>query len=202
MFRDSRLFLGSKSRLLRQYSDRNTVFIKRTVRRHDEIPSGISYAQSVQRLHGYGYYAQSLSRLAKFPARNGHHSIGLQVIEILHESFDGIQIVFAECERPRRGRRPRIHQRHLHHVKALKSGTQIRTAVCNLNMNVRTLIQMLRVLRISAPHDGGRDNGIDFDSGHATTAVSHRTQHVDSAAGPDDREVALRTQNVRQRWWG
>src|SRR3954466_6188792 len=100
MFRDSRLFLGSKSRLLRQYSDRNPVFVQRTIRRHDEIPSGISYAQSVQRLHGYGYYAQSLSRLAKFPARNGHHPIGLQVIEILHESLDRIQIVFAECERP------------------------------------------------------------------------------------------------------
>ena len=124
--------------------------------------------------------------MAKFPARDGDHSIGLEVIEVFAECLDGIEIVFAEGERPGCGRGPGVDQGHLHDIELLWSGTQERPAVGDMNMHVGPLVEMLGVVGVTLAHDGGRDDGIDLDPGYAGTAVCNRAQDIDAAPGPDD----------------
>ena len=137
--------------------------------------------------------------MAELPAGDGDHAVGLQVIEIFAKGLDGVQIVFAERERPRRGRGPGVDQRHLHHIELLRRRAQERAAVGHVNVHIGTLVKMLRVVGITLAHDGGGDDGIDLDPGHAGTAVRHGAQNVDAAARSDDGELPVRSQNIGQR---
>ncbi len=96
------------------------------------------------------------------------------MIEIFAEGLDGVEIILAERECASRGRGPGVDQRHLHHIKMLRARAQKRSAVGHVNMNVRPIVEMLRVGGVALAHDGGGDDGIDFDPGHAGTAVGHR----------------------------
>src|SRR5208282_507870 len=92
-----------------------------------------------------------------------------------------------------------IDQRHLHDVEVLRGRAHKRTAVADVNVNIRALVQMLRIVRVALTHDGSGDDGVDFDSGHARAAVSYGPQHVDAASGPNVGEVSVGAQNVGQR---
>src|SRR6185437_12502005 len=47
------------------------------------------------------------------------------------------------------------------------------------------------------------DDRVDFDSGHAGTAVGNRAQNVDATTGTDDRVGSMRPEDVyRRRWSG
>ncbi len=193
-----RLFRRSERSFLGQHDDRDAVCIELALRGDDEIAGGIGHAQAMQRFHGHRDHAQSFARMAEFPAGDGDHSVGLEVIEIFAERLDGIEIVFAEGERAGGGRGPGVDQRHLHDIKMLRSRAQKRAAIGDVDMHVGPIVEMLRVVGVPLAHDGGGDDGIDLDPGHARAAVGHGAQNVDAAARADDGELSVRAENVGQ----
>ena len=68
-----------------------------------------------------------------------------------------------------------------------------------MNVDARPLVKMLGVLRISISHNGGGDDGIDFDAGNAGASVRDGAQHIDAAARADDGKLTVRPQNIGQR---
>src|SRR5579864_9194875 len=100
--------------------------------------------------------------MAEFPAGDGNHAVGFEMVEVLAKCFRGIEIVLAEGKGAGGGRSPGIDQRHLHDVKMLRSSANKRAAVVDLNVYVGAFIKMLSVIGIAAAHDRGRDDGIDF----------------------------------------
>ena len=101
---------------------------------------GLRVSKFVQRLHGDRDHTQSFSRLLEFPASYGDHAVRLQVFEIFAKCFSRIKIVLAEGERSRGGRRPGIHQRHLHHVITVSRITDKRAAVGDVQTHIGALI--------------------------------------------------------------
>ena len=191
--------LGGERAALGQYHDRNAIRIQVPFRNHDEIAGGVRHSHFMQGLHRNRNHAQGFAGLLKLPARNGNHSVRLQVLEVFPEGFHGVQTVFAEGKGARGGGGPGIHQRHLHHVKLLLGVAHKRAAIGHVDVHFRLLVQMKGVVRVAAAHDGVGDDGIDLDSGNAGTAVGYRAQDVHAAAGADDGEVAMRAQHIGQR---
>src|SRR5260370_16566620 len=100
--------------------------------------------------------------MVELPARDGDHPIWFEVLEILAEGLDRVEVVLAERERTCRRRRPRIHQGHLHHIKMLWARTQKRSAVGNMNVHLRTFVEMLRVIGVPPPQHLAPNPGIDL----------------------------------------
>src|ERR1700728_3710583 len=145
----------------------------------------------MQCVHRNGHNSQRFTRLAALPARYRAPALRLEVIEIFAEGVNRIQIIFAECEGAGRGRSPRVHEGHLYNIKMLRSRTQERTAVRDVNVNIGTIVKMLRVIRVPTTHDRGGDDGIDFDSGDARTAIGYGSQHINATAWPNDCEISV-----------
>src|SRR5579862_4070384 len=121
--------------------------------------------------------------------------------KIFAEGFDGIKIILAESESAGGGRGPGIDQSHLNDIESLRSRAQIGAAISNVNVNLRPLVEVLRIIGIAAAHDGFGDDGIDLDSSDAGAAIRDGSQNVDAAPGPNNGEGTLRTQNVSQSRW-
>ena len=83
-------------------------------------------------------------------------------------------------------------------IEVLRSRAQIRAAIGDVYVHIGTLIKMLRVIGVPAAHDGGRDNGINFNSGDAGTTIGDCAEHVHAAAGADDGKFSMRAQNIGQ----
>ena len=192
-------FLGGERAALGQYHDRNSVRVQMPFRHHDEIAGGVRHSHFMQGLHRDRNHAQGFAGLLKLPARDGDHSIGLQMLEVFPEGFDGVQAVFAEGKGAGGGGGPGVHQRHLHHVELLLGIAHKRAAIGDVDVHFGPLVQMKGVVRVAAAHDGVGDDGIDLDSGNAGTAVAHRAQDVHAAAGSDDGEISMRAQHIGQR---
>src|SRR5437763_11586029 len=129
------LFLLGESSLLGQHYDGDPVFIQRSLRGHNEVARGIGNTQRMKSLHGYRNNAQSLTRLAEFPACDGDHAFGLEMLEIFPEGLHGVKIVFAERESSGGSRSPRVDQRHLHDIELLWARSQVRAAIGHVNVN-------------------------------------------------------------------
>src|SRR5579864_1368252 len=67
-----------------------------------------------------------------------------------------------------------------------------------MNLYIGPLVKMLRVVGVALAHNGGGDDGIDLDPGYTGTTVRNGAQNVDPAPGPDDGELAVWTQHIRQ----
>src|SRR5215471_14394993 len=93
---DGRLFVGGEGRLFRQHDHGDAILVERAFGSDDEVARRAGDAQPVQGFHGEGDDAQGFPRMVELPARDGDHSVGLEVLEILAEGLDGVQIVFAQ----------------------------------------------------------------------------------------------------------
>ncbi len=118
--------------------------------------------------------------------------------EIFLEGFHRVKAVLAQGEGAGRGGRPCVHQRHLDHVEALFCIAYERTPIGDVDVNLRTLVKVIRIIGVPVAHDGVGNDGIDFDSGHIGTAIRHRPQHIHTSARTDDRVFTMWPQNVDQ----
>src|SRR6202050_2798139 len=124
------------------------------------------------------------------------------MLEIFSECLHGVKTISAESESSGRRGSPGVDKSHLHHVEILLRIAYERAPVGYLNVNFRTLVQVIRIFRVAAAHHGVGNDGVDFNSGDAGTAVSHSSKHIDSAARPNDGVLSVRAQNIRQRGGG
>ena len=118
------------------------------------------------------------------------------MFEVLLKSLHGIEIVFAQGKGAGCGGGPGIHQCHLHHVVLLPGVADERPPVAHVDMHIGPLIQVKRIVGVTATHDGVGDDGIDLDSGDAVTAVGHGAKHVHAASRPDDGVISVRPQHI------
>src|SRR4051812_34100850 len=116
MFTHERLFFCCESTPLCEHQHGTAIRVEWPIGHHDEIAGRIRYAEPMQGVHSDRDYAYCLARFSELPASNGYHSIRLKVFEVLFECLHCVEIVFAERERSRSGRSPRIHQRHLQYI--------------------------------------------------------------------------------------
>ena len=195
----SLLLLQGEGRLLRQHQHGTPVHIQRAVADHDEILRAVGHTELAQRFHGLRDHSQGLARLGKLPARDGHHAIRLQVLEILAEGLDGVQVVLAEGESSGRGGGPGIHQSHLHHVVPVAAVAHEGAPVADVHVHLGNLVEVVSVVGENPAHDVGGNDGIDLDAGDVQAAVGDGAQHIHSAARADDGEVSARTQHVGHR---
>src|SRR6185312_11949265 len=133
------------------------------------------------------------------PARDGDHAIGLQVVKVFAKSFEGIKIVFAESKRPGGSGSPGIHQRHLYYVIAVVRATNVRAAILHVDVDLGQIVQVIRVVGVSATHHVIDDNGIDLNASDVGTAVGDGSHHVHASARANNGEVSLRAQHIRER---
>ena len=188
-----------KGDLLGQHHHRLAIGVQRAIAHHDEILRGVLDAHLAQRFHGLRDHAQRLARFGKLPASDGDHAVGLQVLEVFAEGFDGVEVVLAEGEGPGGGGSPGIHQRHLHDVVLIMAVADERTAIADVHVHFGNLVEVIGVIGEAVAHDVVGDDGIDFDAGDVGAAIRHRAQHIHTAARADDGEVTARAQHVGQR---
>ena len=94
------------------------------------------------------------------------------MLEVFPESLDRIEAIFAQCKGARGSGGPGIHQGHLHHIELLLCIAHEGTAVGNVDVHVRPLIQVVDIIRVAATHNGVGNDWIDLDSGDARTPGS------------------------------
>ena len=73
--------------------------------------------------------------------------------------------------------------------------------VRDVNVDFGLLVETIRVVGVASAHDRGRDDGIDFDAGDVRTAVGDGTENVNTAAGTDDGEFAVRAKDIGEGGW-
>ena len=60
-------------------------------------------------------------------------------------------------------------------------------------MHIGPLVKMLGIVSVTLTHDGGGDDGIDLDPGHAGAAIGNCAQDIDTSPRTYNRELAMRT---------
>jgi hypothetical protein len=93
------------------------------------------------------------------------------MLEIFAEGVDRVEAVLTERKGPGSRGSPGVHQGHLHHIKGLGRVPYEGTAIRHMKVNLRTLVQMERVVGIAPTHDRIGDDGVNFDAGDTGAAV-------------------------------
>jgi hypothetical protein len=71
-------------------------------------------------------------------------------------------------------------------------------AVFHEDVHVRAQIETAALRHETITHDGGGDDGVDFDAGNIVTPGSQRARHVPAPAGTDDQRLGSGPYGVRQ----
>src|SRR5215469_11039926 len=124
------------------------------------------------------------------------------MIEVLAEGFQRVEIVLAQGKSTGRRGGPGIDQGHLYDVIFFFGAADVGTAVLYVDVDLRPVIEMIRVVLVAAAHHVLDDDGIDLDGGHARAAAGDGAHDVDSAPGADNSELAVRPQHVCYGWGG
>ncbi len=196
MFPHTALLLEGKGSALGQHGNRDSVLVQVSFGNHHEVAASIRNPQLMQGLHRHRNHAKSFTRLLKLPARDGNHAIGLEMLEVLAESFDCVEAVFAQGKCAGRGGSPCVHQGHLHDVELLAGVAHKGAAIGDVDVHLGPLIEVVDVVGVTAAHDGVGYDGIDFDSGDARAAGSQGAHYIHPAAGADDGVFAVRAQHI------
>ena len=73
--------------------------------------------------------------------------------------------------------------------------------VGDVNVNFGLFVETVRVVGVASTHDGGGDYWIDFNAGDIRTAIGDGTENVNTAAGTDDGEFAVRAKDIGEGRW-
>src|SRR6185437_5583202 len=199
MSSNSRILLRRKCGFFGQNQHRAAVFIEAAVGDDHKVVVRIGNAQLMQRLNSLRYHAQGFTRTLKLPARDGDHAIGLQMVKVFAKSFEGIKIVLAQSKCAGSGGSPCINESHLYYVIAVVRATNIRAAILHVDVDLGQIVQVIRVVGVSATHHVIDDNGIDLNASDVGTAVGDGSHHVHASARANNGEVSLRAQHIRER---
>src|SRR5262249_61849104 len=112
------------------------------------------------------------------------------MVKILAEGLNRVEIVFAQGKGAGGRGGPGVHQRHLHHVILVRRTANVGAPVLDVNVDLRHFIKVVGVAGVTAAHHVVDDERIDFDSGHAGTAIGYGTHDVHAAARADNGVVA------------
>src|SRR5579864_119170 len=140
--------------------------------------------------------AQRLARNLELPSCDCDHAVGLEVIEVLAKSVGGVEVILAECEGAGRGRGPGINQSHLDDVILFGGVANEGASVRNVDVHLGAVVEMIGEICVMTAHDRISDDGIDLDTGDAGASVRNRAQNVYTAAGADDRVIAVWAKHV------
>src|SRR5579872_3303572 len=174
-------FLGCGERaLFREDGYCNSILVQVAGSDYDEVAGNVLRSHSLQSVHCHGDNPQSLTRFTKLPASNRDNPVGFQVLKIFFKCLRGIEIILAQGESAGSGRGPRVDQGHLYDIESVLTAAQERTAVANMQVDVRTLVKMASEVRITATHDGVSDGGINFDSGDAIASIGECPKNINS----------------------
>src|SRR5947209_6234173 len=113
------------------------------------------------------------------------------MVKVLAEGFNGVEIIFTQGKSACRGGSPGIHERHLHYVIFIVRAADVRPAILHMNMDLRLIVKMKRVIGVASAHYIVGDCRVDLDSRHIRAAVGDSAHYVHTAARADDGEVAM-----------
>src|SRR5262249_47218910 len=117
----------------------------------------------------------------------------------LHEhlpGLNGIKAILGKSVCARSGGSDGIYERRLNDVESLFRMLKKTAAVIDEETDIRTLVEMARVLSEDGIH-GEDDRRVHFHRGDAVLLVRQRREHIASAAGTDDADVGIVAQAVR-----